>query len=84
MSFSIEVISAPATDHCVKVPKYGVFSGLYFPAFGLNMEIYSVNLRIQSECEKILARRNFVFGHFSYSGTSATLVENQGCPHWFF
>ena len=29
------------------------FSGLYFPAFGLNTERYSVSLRIQSECRKI-------------------------------
>ena len=28
-----------------KMSKYGVFSGLYFPIFGLNTEIYSVNLR---------------------------------------
>ena len=31
-----------------KVSKYGAFSGSYFPGFGLNTEIYSVNLRIQS------------------------------------
>ena len=35
-----------------KVSKYGVFPGLYFPAFALNTDIYSVNLRIQSECGK--------------------------------
>ena len=35
--------------------KRGVFSGLYFPVFGLNTEIYAVNLRIQS--------KNSVFGH---------------------
>ena len=29
------------------------FSGLYFPAFGLNTERYSVSFRIQSECGKI-------------------------------
>ena len=29
-----------------KVSKYGVFSGPYFPVFGLNTEIYGVNLRI--------------------------------------
>ena len=29
--------------------KYGVFSGPYSPAFGLNTDIYSVNLSIQSE-----------------------------------
>ena len=32
-----------------KVSKYGVYSGPYFSLFGLNTEIYSVNLRIQSE-----------------------------------
>ena len=35
-----------------KVSKYGVFSGPYFPLFGLNTEIYSVNLRIQSKSGK--------------------------------
>ena len=39
-----------------KVPKYGVFSGLHFPAFELNTEIYGVSLRIQSECGKMLTR----------------------------
>ena len=28
------------------------YSGPYFPAFGLNTEIYSVSLRVQSECGK--------------------------------
>ena len=44
--------------------KYGVFSGPYFPVFGLNKERYSVSLRIQSECGKIRTRRNSVFRHF--------------------
>ena len=50
-----------------KVSKYRVFSGTYFPAFGLNTErygVYSVSLRIQSECGKIRSRKNSVFGHF--------------------
>ena len=47
-----------------KVSKYGVFSGPYFPVFGLNKERYSVSLRIQSECGKIRTRRNSVFRHF--------------------
>ena len=50
-----------------KVSKYGVFSGPYFPAFGLNTERYSVSLRIQSECGRIRSRKNSVFGHFSRS-----------------
>ena len=33
------------------------FSGPYFPAFGLNTEIYTVNLRIQSEYRKIQTRK---------------------------
>ena len=50
-----------------KVPKYGVISGLHFPALRLNMEIYSVNLHIQSEYRKIQTRKYSVFGHFSHS-----------------
>ena len=50
-----------------KLLKYRVFSGQYFPVFGLNSEIYGVNLRIQSECRKIRARKNSVIGHFSRS-----------------
>ena len=47
--------------------KYGAISGPYFPVFGLNAEIYGVNLRIQSECRKIRTRNNSVFGPFSRS-----------------
>ena len=32
--------------------KYGVISGPYFPVFGLDTEVYGVNLRIQSEYRK--------------------------------
>ena len=49
--------------------KYGVFTGPCFPVFGLNTEIYGVNLRIQSEYRKIRTRKNSVFGHFSRSVT---------------
>ena len=35
-----------------KLSKYGVTSGPYFPVFGLNMERYSMSLRIQSEYRK--------------------------------
>ena len=50
-----------------KCPKYGVISGPNFPVFGLNTEIYGVNLRIQSEYRKIRTRKNSAFGHFSRS-----------------
>ena len=36
--------------------KYGVFSGLYFPAFGLNMGKYGLE-------------KKYLFGHFSRSDT---------------
>ena len=53
-----------------KVFKYGVYSGPYFPVFGLNTDMYSVNLRFQSEYRKLLTRKNSVFGHFSRRGLS--------------
>ena len=49
------------------VSKYGVFSGLYFPAFGQNTERYEASLRIQSACGKTRTRKNSVFGQFSGS-----------------
>ena len=36
----------------------------YFSVFGLDTEIYSVNLRIQSEYRKMRTRKNAVFGPF--------------------
>ena len=39
-------------------------SSPYFPVFGLNTEIYGVNLRIQSEYRKMRTRNNSVFEHF--------------------
>ena len=41
------------------------------PVFGLNTEIYRVNLRIHPENEKIRTRKNIVFGHFSRSDCSS-------------
>ena len=35
-----------------KASKYGVFSGWYFPVFGLNKEIYEVNSVINPNGEK--------------------------------
>ena len=45
----------------LKVPKYGVFSGSYFPAFGLTISHYSVRMRENTD------QKNFIFGHFSRS-----------------
>ena len=38
-----------------------------------SVQIYSINLRIQSECRKILTRKNSVSGHFSRSGKRANI-----------
>ena len=54
--------------HCVKSFQIRSFSGPCFRVFGLNTQIYSVNLRIQSEYRKIRTRKNSVFGHFSHNG----------------
>ena len=45
-----------ARIHCVKSVCIPSYSGPQFPAFGLNKERYSVSLRIQSECGKMLTR----------------------------
>ena len=49
--------------------KYGVSSGPYFHVLGLDSEICSMNLLIQSEYRKIRTRKISVFGHFSHSVT---------------
>ena len=43
--------------HCLKSVRIRCFSEPYFPAFGLNMERYSVSLRIYSEIGKIPSRK---------------------------
>ena len=48
-----------------------VFSGPYFPAFGLNPEIYGVNLRIQSKYRKICTRKT------PYLNTFNAVVQNK-------
>ena len=50
-----------------KIVQIRSFSGLYFPAFGLNTEISGANLRSQSKNGKIRTQQNSVFGHFSRS-----------------
>ena len=54
------------TINAWKVSKYGVFSGSYFPVFGLNTEIYGVNLRHFSRSVFTLALIfDFVLHHSS-------------------
>ena len=65
-----------------KVSEYRVFSGPYFPVFGLNKKIYSVNLRIQSGYRKIRTRKNSVFGHFSRSVGHNSMKILSSSPPW--
>lgn len=51
-----------------KMSKYGVFSGLYFPVFGMISEIYTL-ISLQSEYEKVWNRKDLEFGHFSQNET---------------
>ena len=67
-----------------KVSKYGVISGPYFPVFGLNTEIYFVNLRIQSEYRKIRTRNNSVFEHFSRSKLIPLIGNDISIKYIFF
>ena len=55
--------------------KYGVFPGLYFPVFGMNTEIYRVNLHVQSKYGKIRTRKNSVFRHFLRSESGVTFIQ---------
>ena len=57
--------------------KYGAISGPYFPVFGLNTEIYTVNFRIQSEYRKIRTRNNSVFGYFSRTQLQKKLIGKK-------
>ena len=67
-----------------KVSKYGVFSGPYFPVFGLNTERYSVSLHIQPECGSIRTRKNSVFGQtFSVSHYPWNSIFTTFICRWF-
>ena len=68
------------TTYCMKSVQIWGFSGLYFPVFRLNKEIYGVNLRIQSDYRKMRTRKTSVFGCFSPSvrhESVKTMFENH-------
>ena len=62
----------------MKIVQIQSFFYPYFPVFGLNTEIYGVNLRIQSEYRKMRTRKNSVFGHFSRIGRLSPDFESPG------
>ena len=55
----------------LNVVQIRVFSGPYFPAFGLNPEIYGANLCIQSKYRKIWTRKT------PYLNTFNAVVQNK-------
>ena len=52
-TFLFSFCKCGSTTHCVKSVRIRSYSGPHFPAFGLNMERYSISLRVQSECGKM-------------------------------
>ena len=54
---SFQKVSSQIADHCVKSVRILEFLGPYFPVFGMNTDIYEVNLRIQSGCAKVWTRK---------------------------
>ena len=65
----------------LKISKYGVISSLHFPVFGLNTEIYEVNLSIPSKCRNIQTRNNSVFGHILRSGCCCQIKFFARCRY---
>ena len=59
--------------------KYRIFSGLYFPVFGMNTEIYRVNLRVHSKYGEIQTRKNSSFGHFF----AVLMLNKRKDPNFF-
>ena len=86
LHFFLQLVTSLLEVTAWKVSKYSVISAPYFPVFGLNTEIYQVNVRIQSEYRKIRTRNNSVFGHFSRSEYSTfffvILSKPSSCTVW--
>ena len=61
------------------------FYGIYFPAFGLNTEIYKGSLRIQSEYRKTRTRKTFPNSNTFDAVKSYTVLEWQSLlsSDWF-
>ena len=61
----------------MKIVQIRSFSGQYFLGFGLNTEIYSVNLRIQSKYGKYGPEKKLVFGQFSHTDVFKNSVNDK-------
>ena len=66
-----------STWHCIKCVHIWSFSGLYFLVFGLNTEIYKVNIRIQSKYKKIRTRKTPNAGTFDTLWRGKLVYQTQ-------
>ena len=66
--------------HCAKSVQIWSFFCSYIPTFGINTEIYSVNLCVLSKYRKIRNGKNSVCGYFSRSANSQKSI----CFHKFY
>ena len=75
LSISLITLNFATRFDCMKNVKIQSFSGPYFTICGLNTEIYSASLHIQSEWDNTRTRKNFVFGNFSCSVYFAVTIK---------
>ena len=68
----MKILSVPAKSTAWKVSKYGVISGSYFPAVGLNTERYSDNFH----AVKLLKNGNWTFPNVCYFTWKLEFVSN--------
>ena len=54
--------------HCMKSVCIGIFSGPYFPSFGLNTQRSSLSLCLESKYGGNTDQKKSEYGHFSRSG----------------
>ena len=59
-TWSINLRAFLTPVRCVKCVRIRSFSGPYFSPFGLNMDRYGINLRIQSKCGKIRTKKFWI------------------------
>ena len=79
-----ELYDYPGLLYRVKSVRTWSFSSLYFPAFELNTKVYSTNLHIQSEYEKIWTRENFETVPFRKISTPGNQVKLRYFSQWLF
>ena len=65
-----------------RVSKYGVYSGLFFLTFRLNVETYSVNLRVQSEYREIRIKNTYPYLDTFFTQWQAEAFQKAYTYNW--